>query len=134
MQTIIIIVLCLHLLAAIFWAGTTFTLARTGGAGAERLFRPQMGAATLAIVAGAYLWSQSHPLGLGASEIVLGVGALCAIAAAGVQGAIGGRAIRALQAKRVSEADARPRIVEAQRIASALLVVTIVAMVVARYV
>jgi hypothetical protein len=132
MQTVVIIVMCLHLLTAIFWAGTTFTLARTGGAGAERLFRPQMGAATIALLAGVYLWTTFHPSG--ASATVLGIGALAAIAAAGVQGALGARAIRAVRSNELSEIDGRVRIVLAQRIAAALLVVTIICMVVARYV
>lgn len=131
MQTIVVIVLCLHLLTAIFWAGTTFTLARTGGAGAERLFGPQMGAATIALLAGVYLWTTFHPTGMSAT--VLGIGALAAIAAAGVQGALGARAMRAIQSKALSEAERRARIVLAQRIAAALLVVTIICMVVARY-
>lgn len=132
MQTITILVLCLHLLTAIFWAGTTFTLTRTGGVGAERLFRPQMGAATIALLAGVYLWATFHPSGTAGA--VLGIGALTAIAAAGVQGALGARAIRAIQSKELSEAEGRARIVLAQQIAAALLVVTIICMVVARYV
>jgi len=132
MQAVLVIAVSLHLLAGIFWAGTTFTLARTGGARAEGLFRPQMGAAVVAVLAGGYLWGQLHPTGT--SGMVLGLGALCAVAAAGVQGAIGGKAIRGLRTGALSEADARPRIVTAQRIASALLVVTIVSMGVANYV
>ena len=60
MPVLIVIALSLHLLASIFWAGSTFTLARSGGQGAEALFRPQMGAATVAVLAGIYLWSQLH--------------------------------------------------------------------------
>jgi hypothetical protein len=132
-QDILIAVLSLHLLAGVFWAGTTFGLALTGGAG-ERLFRPQMGAATIAILAGGYLWSQLHASGFGGSEPVLGFGGLCAVAAAGVQGALAGRAIRELRNGRLGEADARVRIATAQRIATILLAVTIVCMTVARYV
>ncbi len=133
MQAVLIAVMSLHLLASVFWAGTTFGLAVTGGAG-ERLFRPQMVAATIAVLAGAYLWSQLHASGFGGSELVLGLGGLCAVAAAGVQGTVGGRAIRELHNGRVGDADARARIASAQRIAAVLLAVTIVCMAAARYV
>ena len=52
MQLLFIIALSLHILAATFWAGATFTLARTNGEGAEKLLRPQMGAAVLAALTG----------------------------------------------------------------------------------
>ena len=52
MQIALIIALSLHILSAVFWAGTSFTLARTGGAGGEQLFRPQMGAAVIAVLTG----------------------------------------------------------------------------------
>lgn len=132
MQAVLIIVLSLHLLAAVFWAGTTFALAGTGGTGGERLFRPQMAAATVAVLAGAYLWGELHPAG--SSAMILGLGALCAIAAAGLQGAIGGKAIRELRKGELSETDARARITAGQRLASVLLAVTIVCMAAARYV
>src|SRR5437016_3456522 len=93
MPILIIIVLSLHVLAAVFWAGTTFALARAG-AGAAPLFRPQMGAATVAVLSGGYLFYALHRGGFGRAEQVLAAGALCAVAAAGVQGALVGRAVR----------------------------------------
>lgn len=132
MQAIVIIALSLHLLAAVFWAGTTFTLALTGGAGGERLFRPQMIAAAVAVVAGLYLWGALHSEG--EARIILGLGGLCAIAAAGVQGAIGGRAIRELRNGQLAQSDARARIAKAQGIAAILLALTIIFMAAARYV
>lgn len=128
----IIIALSLHVLAAMFWAGSSFTLARTGGLGGERLFRPQMGAATVAVLAGGYLWGELHPGMFGTGEQILAVGALCALAAAGVQGAMVGRAVRALKTG-ADEAAAHDRIAGAQRIASGLLAVTVVCMIAARY-
>ncbi len=130
MQAPLIVVLSLHLLASVFWAGTTFTLAGTGGVGGERLFRPQMAAAVVAVLAGAYLWGELHPAGR--SGMILALGGLCAIAAAGIQGAVGGKAIRALKAGLLGEADTRARIAAAQRLASVLLAVTIVCMAAAR--
>jgi hypothetical protein len=134
MQPLIVIVLSLHVLAGVFWAGTTFGLARTGGAGAAQLFRPQMGAATVAVLTGAYLWSQIVQGSLALGEKFLGAGVLCAIVAAGVQGAIGGRAIRRLGGGTGDEAQNRAAIALAQRIAAGLLGVTVISMVASRYV
>ena len=39
MQIPLIITLSLHVLSSVFWAGSSFTLARTGGLGGEKLFR-----------------------------------------------------------------------------------------------
>jgi hypothetical protein len=134
MQSYLIIILSLHVLAGVFWAGTTFGLARTGGAGAVQLFRPQMGAATVAVLTGAYLWSQMVQGSLNLGEKLLGAGALCAVIAAGVQGAIGGRAIRRLRASAGGEAEIRPAVALSQRIAAGLLALTVISMVASRYV
>ncbi len=130
MQTALIIALSLHILSSVFWAGTSFTLARTGGAGGEQLFRPQMGAAAVAVLTGGYLGHLAHA----GTEQILAVGALAALVAAGVQGAIGGRAIRSLRNGTADEAAARSRIATAQRVAAGLLAVTAVCMGAARYV
>ncbi len=50
MQTALIIALSLHVLSSVFWAGSSFALARTGGLGGEKLLFPQIGAATVAIL------------------------------------------------------------------------------------
>jgi hypothetical protein len=134
MQLALIIVLSLHVLAAVFWAGTSFTLARTDGAGSEQLFRPQMGAAVVAVLTGGYLWGQLHRNMFEAPEQVLAIGVVCAFVAAGVQGAIVGSAIRKLSKAEIGETVARSRIALAQRIAAGLLAVTIVCMAAARYV
>jgi hypothetical protein len=134
MQTALIIALSLHILSSVFWAGTSFTLARTGGVGGEQLYRPQMGAAMIAILSGGYLGHLVHVGGFGATEQVLAIGALAALLAAGIQGAIGGSAIRTLYAGTADEVTARSRIATAQRLAAALLAVTAVCMGVARYV
>ena len=133
MQIALIITLSLHILSSVFWAGTSFTLARTGGVGGELLFRPQMGAATIAVLSGGYLGHLAHAGSFGTAEQILAVGALAALVAAGVQGAIGGRAIRSLRAGTADEADARSRIATAQRIAAALLALAAVCMGAARY-
>ncbi len=125
MQIVLIIALSLHILSSVFWAGTSFTLARTGGVGGVQLFRPQMGAAVIAVLL-------VHAGAFGTAEQILSFGALAALAAAGVQGAIGGRAIRSLR-NGMDEAGARSHIATAQRIAAALLAVTAVCMGAARY-
>lgn len=45
MQTTLIIAMSLHVLAAGFWAGGTFVLARLGGIGSPRLRAPMLGSA-----------------------------------------------------------------------------------------
>jgi hypothetical protein len=115
MQILVILLLAIHVLAGVFWAGSTFALAHSRQAGARRLFGAQMAAATLSAAAGALLWGILHrgpPAGM---EKTLAAGALCAVLAAGAQGAL-----------RKS-----PQL--AQRIAAALLAITVVCMTVARY-
>jgi hypothetical protein len=116
MTYLIMLLLVLHVLPGVFWAGSTFVLARSGGAGADSMFGSQMGAATLTILAGIGLMVLLHRGAQGPMEHTLGVGAVCALAAAGVQGALRRRSPAA-----------------AQRIAAGLLAVTIVCMVIARY-
>ena len=132
MQLALIIVLSLHILAGVFWAGTSFALARTGGLGAAQLFLPQMGAALVAVLAGAYLWSLLQAAAFGRVEQVLAVGAGCAVVAAGVQGALCAPAVRALQTNTSDEA--RARIALGQRIGAGLLAVTVICMAAPRYV
>jgi uncharacterized membrane protein len=133
MQIALIIALSLHVLSSVFWAGSSFTLARTGGLGGEKLFRPQMGAAVVAILTGGYLGHAVHEGAFGTAEKILAAGALTALVAAFVQGLIGGRAILSLRGGTADIAGARSRLVTAQRIAALLLAVTAVCMGAARY-
>ncbi|MDQ0473132.1 hypothetical protein [Labrys wisconsinensis] len=133
MSIVLVIALSLHVLSAVFWAGTSFVLARLGGQGGERLFRPQMGAAVIAVVTGGYLWHLLHEGVFEAPEQVLAFGAACAIAAAGVQGAVAGPAVRRLAGGGFDADAARARVAVAQRIAAGLLAAALVCMVVARY-
>ncbi len=89
MQTALVIAVSLHVLSSVFWAGSSFALARTGGAGGEQLVFPQLGAATIAILTGAYLGHLVHAGSFGTPEQVLALGAVCALIAVGVQAAIG---------------------------------------------
>ena len=133
MQWLIVIVLSLHVLAAVFWAGSTFAVARTGGAGAESLFRPQMGAATVAIICGGYLWHVLHEGSFGVTEKILGTAAVSGLVALILQAAIAGPALGALRRQGADTASARKRIAIAYRAASALLAVAVIGMVAARY-
>jgi hypothetical protein len=116
MQTLLIVLIALHVLAGVFWAGSTFAIVRSGGAGADALFRPQMGAAVLAVLAGVGLWGILHRGPPGPMEYTLTVGALCAIAAAGAQGAL-----------------RRKNPLTGQRVAAGLLTITVLCMALARY-
>jgi uncharacterized membrane protein len=133
MQIELIIALSLHVLSSVFWAGSSFTLARTGGAGGDQLFGPQMGAATIAVLTGAFLGHLAHAGAFGTAERILAAGGLCALVAAGVQVVVGGRAIRSLRKRTTDESRARSRVATAQRVAAALLAITAVCMGAARY-
>jgi hypothetical protein len=117
MQILLIILIGLHVMAGVFWAGTTFAVVRSGGASADALFRPQMGAATLTVLAGVGLWGILHRGPPGPMEHTLTLGALCAVAAAGFQGAM-----------------RRKNPLKGQRIAAGLLAITVICMAIARYV
>jgi hypothetical protein len=117
MQLLLIVLIGLHILAGVFWAGSTFAIVRSGGAGAAALFGPQMGSATITVLAGIGLWGILHKSAHGPMEHTLALGAVCAIAAAGFQGAT-----------------RRKNPIKGQRIAAVLLLITVVCMAIARYV
>jgi hypothetical protein len=88
MQLVLIVLIGLHILGGVFWAGSTFAIVRSGGSGVETLFGPQVGAAAITVIAGIGLWGILHRGPLGPMEHTLTLGALCATAAAGFQGAL----------------------------------------------
>ena len=130
MQVILVVTVALHVLSAVFWAGSTFVLARIGGAGAQQLARPQMGAAALAVLTGGILWTLVHGRSFGLQEQLLALGALCAIVAAGVQAASAAR----MRSAHASSAPAAGSLIWPHRVAAALLAVTVICMASARYV
>ena len=134
MPATVIAVLILHVLVSVFWAGTTFTLARLAGQSGEKLVVPQLGAAVIAILTGGYLGHTLHGGSFGLAEQVLAIGIACALIAAGLQGVIGVNSLRHLQNSRLDLDRARDRIGKAQRAGAALLAVTVITMVLARYV
>jgi hypothetical protein len=133
MQQTLAIALSLHVLAATFWGGSTFALVRMAGNGGERLFAPQMGAAAVAVVTGAYLWLRLHESSFGVTERFLAAGALCALLAAAIQAAVIGGALWTLHRRSGDHAKARSRIIVTHRVAAVLLAVATVAMAAARY-
>jgi hypothetical protein len=134
LATIIAVTLAAHVLSAVFLAGSTFTLARLSGLGGERLVAPQTGAAVVAILTGGYLWHTLHGGSFGPFEQVLSIGAVAALIAIIVQIAVGFRTLAALRHDRLDQKSAQQRIAIAQRIAAGLLAITVICMVVARYV
>jgi hypothetical protein len=124
MPSAFVIALSLHMLASTFWAGSTFTLARSNCAGFEQLRAPQLGAALIAILSGSFLGHAIHAGALTRMLQVLMVGAACALLAGAIQLAA------ALLARRAGWH--RVGIV-GQRAAAALLALTAVTMVIARY-
>jgi hypothetical protein len=108
------VLISLHALAGVFWAGSTLALTHTSPAHeiTPQLFRAQMSAAALAIAAGAALWGLVIRGGHGPMANTLAIGALCALVALGAQVAL------------------RKSPVMSQRIAAVLLSVTVVCMVI----
>jgi hypothetical protein len=132
MQTILMIAVALHVLSGIFWAGSTFVLARVGGAGAVQLGRPQMGAAAVAILTGGILWRLVHAHAFQPQEQILALGAFCAIIAAAIQAAAAAHT-RVAHAN-TAQAPSVGSTTMPYRIAAALLTITVICMASARYV
>ena len=126
MQVLLILTIAVHVLSSIFWAGSTFVLARNGGQGATGLIGPQTGAASAAVLSGLLLWHLLHRGSLQLGEQVLATGATAAILAFLVQLLLVRPALRS--------GETSPRVAGGYRASAALLVVTIICMAVSRYV
>lgn len=133
MQTVLIIALSLHVLAAVFWAGGTFVLARLGGVGGPRLRTPMLGAAIVTILTGGYLWHTVHSAAFGRPEQVLAVGIACALLAFIAQVGAGMRTRWQLARGTLSETAAQARMALVSRLAAGLLAITVICMAAARY-
>ena len=133
MEITLLLTLVLHILSGVFWAGSSFALARTGATTAGQLFRPQMGAAVVAVITGGVLWYLLHPSGFSTMEQALALGALGAVLAASVQGALCGRALRQLARTSEKVTQSKGQVVLGHRIAAALLALTVICMAAARY-
>ena len=133
MEITLVVTLVLHFLSGVFWAGSTFALARTEAATADQLFRPQMGAAVVTVITGGVLWYLLHPSGFGTMEQVLALGTLGAILAAGAQGALCGPALRQLARAGGKDMRLQTQVALGHRIAAGLLALTVICMAAARY-
>jgi uncharacterized membrane protein len=132
MQTALIIALSLHVLAAVFWAGGTFVMAR-GAADGRRLARPMMGAALVTLLSGGYLWHALHGAAFGKPETMLAVGIAGALLALLLQAGGGALTRRQMARGALPLEQAQTRMAKIQRFAAPLLAVTIVCMAAARY-
>ena len=133
MQITLLLTSVLHILSGVFWAGSTFALVRTGATTADQLFRPQMGAAVVAVITGGVLWHLLHPSGFGTMEQIIALGALAAVLAAGAQGALCGPALRRLARAGGKDARSLTQMALGQRIAAGLMALTVICMAAARY-
>ena len=133
-QILAIILIILHVLPGVYWAGSTMVLAANGGIGAETVYPRQMGAATMVLVAGLILWWLFHWGEPGRREYVLAAGAVAAIAAGAVQGMIVGPARRSLIASDGADGAARARAAMGYRMSAGLLALAVACMVSAQYV
>lgn len=134
MAALILTVLAAHVLSSVFWAGSTFTLARLSGLGGERLVLPQAGAAVVAILTGGYLWHTLHGTNLGPFEQVLLGGIVAALIAISLQIVVSVRTLAALRRERLDDKSAQRHIAMVQRFAAGLLAITVICMVIGRYV
>jgi hypothetical protein len=131
MPMLALMILPLHMLAAVAWIGFCVIVLVNAGKDGEKAFRPQMAAAVVAFLSGAYLWHFYYGARFGTPQMVLAVGVVAAIAAAGVQGMLVGKSRRGLHNGTMTEEAARPKIVLGHKIAVGLLAVTTVTMVLA---
>jgi hypothetical protein len=134
LATLIVIALAMHVLSSVFWAGSTFTLARLSGLAGERLVLPQAGAAVVAILTGGYLWHTMHGADLGPFEQVLLGGISAALIAILLQIVVGVRTVAALRRETLDDKSAQRRLAVVQRFAAGLLAITVICMAIARYV
>ncbi|AZO70050.1 MAG: hypothetical protein E5V92_13115 [Mesorhizobium sp.] len=133
MQYVYIVVIGLHVMAGVFWAGTTIAVARDPEIKAEHFIRPQLGASGLVFLTGLLLWYFFHQGAFGSMEMVLALGIATALIAAGVQGALVASASRQLAgADAAMQTQLRAKMTRGERIAGGLLVLTVLCMATAR--
>jgi hypothetical protein len=121
-----------HVLAAIFWAGSTMGAAVTKTV-TRRLFIAQMLSAVAVIGAGTYLWTALHGGEQGPAERALDIGAGCAILALLIQASMVGPVVTRVGGP-ITESAARARCIVANRIATGLLSLAAISMALARYI
>lgn len=125
MQVLLIITVAVHVLSAVFWAGSTFVLARNGGQGATNLLGSQVGAASLSILSGLLLGYLLHRGSFELTEKILATGAAAAILAFLIQVIVVRSALRST--------DGAQRLAIGYRASAILLAVAVICMAVSRY-
>lgn len=129
MQTLLTVLIVLHVLTGVFWAGSTFALARTAGTNAENLAFPQFGSAVVTILLGIAVMALALNGAPGIPSVrALQVGAGAALIAAIVQASALPTVRRLRAAQGADAAQPRKRIVISQRVAAALLAITVICM------
>ena len=126
MDYVPIVLVAVHAMSGVFWAGSTGAMANLQGALAEKIFPFQMGSAGAAIIAGILLFVLYRGFSGSTSDWILITGIAAATIALIVQIAL------ILPARGSGEA-ARPRMAFANRIAAGLLSLTVATMVIAKY-
>jgi len=126
MDYVPIVLVAVHAMSGVFWAGSTGAMANLQGALAEKIFPFQMGSAGAAIIAGILLFAFYRGFSGSTSDWILITGIAAATVALIVQ-------IVLVAPARGSGEAARPRMALANRIAAGLLSLTVATMVVAKY-
>ena len=126
MDYVPIILVAIHAMSGVFWAGSTGAMANLKGALAEKIIPFQMGSAGAAILAGILLFAFYRGFSGSTSDWILITGIIAAIIALIVQVAF-------IAPAQGSGEVARPRMALANRIAAGLLPLTVATMVIAKY-
>ncbi|WP_210168302.1 hypothetical protein [Mesorhizobium sp. 1M-11] len=130
----LIATLTIHVLAGVFWAGSTSAMANLGDASAARLFPFQMGSAAMTLATGAGMWWFQLGGSFGLHEQILLVGLVAAVLAAAVQILFVGRARGALAATSPESQSALVgSMTTGNRAAAGLLMLTVASMMIARF-
>ncbi|WP_250627233.1 hypothetical protein [Pinirhizobacter soli] len=128
MQWIVIALIVLHVVTGVFWAGSSFVLARMGGLLVEKLAFPQFGAGVATLCLGMATWFLAlRGLPPTPGFHVLGIGAACAVLALIVQAS----ALPAVKTLKGAQGDSSPqqrRVLISQRVAAGLLLLAVLAM------
>jgi hypothetical protein len=126
MDYVPIVLVAIHAMSGVFWAGSTGAMANLKGELGGKLFPFQMGSAGAAILAGILLFAFYRGFSGSTSDWILITGIVAAIIALAVQ-------IALVAPVRGTGEAARPRMALANRIAAGLLSLTVATMVIAKY-
>ncbi|MCR4265948.1 hypothetical protein [Nitratireductor sp. ZSWI3] len=131
---LLVATLTLHVLAGVFWAGSTSAMANLASTDAARLFPFQMGSAALTVLTGLALWWFQLGTNFDTHEQILAVGLVAALIAAAAQIALVGRARSRLAGSAPADDSAtNTNMTQGNRIAAGLLMITVASMVIARF-